>query len=333
MNCAHPPPVRPGILRLMDRPGQAASGLAVEVAGPQDRPAIEDLVRAATLTDGVGPLSEHARLHSARGGGLNLVARDESGAVTGFAHLDLADGDLSDGEPATGELVVRPDQRRRGYGASLAQAITERSGAAGVRVWAHGQLPGAVALAARVGAQQVRELRQMRRSLTGPDVEPPPGDDLPDDLRLRAFRVGADEDEWLRVNARAFAAYPEQGGWTIEDLRDREATDWFDAQGFLLVEVTDDPGRIAGYHWTKQHPQESGPPLGEVYVVGLDPAYQGRGLGSILTLAGLRYLRSRGLAEVMLYVDGANTPAIATYGKLGFTTAVLDVMYEVRPSG
>jgi mycothiol synthase len=146
---------------------------------------------------------------------------------------------------------------------------------------------------------------------------------------LRPFDVGADEAEWLRVNALAFATHPEQGGWTVEDLRDREQAPWFDPEGFLLLSPELQPDTIAGYHWTKQHLRAGSPPLGEVYVVGLDPAYQGRGLGGFLTLAGLRYLRSRGLTEVMLYVDGDNAAALATYQRLGFETSLIDVMYTI----
>ena len=83
---------------------------------------------------------------------------------------------------------------------------------------------------------------------------------------------------------------------------------------------------LLGFHWTKQH----SPDLGEVYVVGIDPAAQGRGLGKLLTLAGLHHLAGLGVAEVLLYVESDNAPAVAVYSGLGFTHADADthVMYR-----
>ncbi len=83
---------------------------------------------------------------------------------------------------------------------------------------------------------------------------------------------------------------------------------------------------MLGFHWTKQHSAE----LGEVYVVGIDPAAQGRGLGRALTLAGLHHLAGLGVSEVLLYVEADNHAARATYARLGFAHADADthVMYR-----
>ncbi len=195
--------------------------------------------------------------------------------------------------------MVDPEHRRRGHGSALLHAL-EQSAGPELRVWAHGDLPPAAALAAARATSRSASCGRCsarRRS--------PCRDERPlDGLRLRAFRPGEDEEAWLGVNSRAFAAHPEQGGWTATDLAEREATDWFDPAGLLRRrgDRTGDDGRLPLDQGAPG--AEDGEPVGEVYVLAVDPAYQGRGLASALTVAGLRHLAGRGLDDVMLYVDG-----------------------------
>ena len=213
--------------------------------------------------------------------------------------------------------MVDPGYRRHGAGRALVNALAAAAGERPLRVWAHGDLPAAVALARASGLRRVRALWQMRRSLRDPLPDVP----VPADIRLRTFVPGQDEDGWLRLNALAFAHHPEQGAWTRADLSVREQEDWFDPAGFFLAERD---GRLVGFHWTKVHDGTTG----EVYVVGVDPAAHGGGLGRALTVAGLRYLRdNRSLTEVILYVDETNRAAVRMYEALGFARAVTDVMY------
>jgi mycothiol synthase len=248
-----------------------------------------------------------------------VVVRDGS-ALAGYARLD--DG--------VAELVVHPAFRRRGFGGALLDRVLELAGVRPLSVWAHGDLPGSAQLLASRGFSRARVLLQMRRDLAGIDPDPRPA--LPDGVRVLPFRPGRDEDAWLRVNARAFAAHPEQGSWTPEDLRLREQEPWFDPEGFLLAwrGNPDDGGVLLGSHWIKVHlPGDVGDePVGEVYVLGIDPDAQGMSLGRALTDLGLAHLRRRALAEVLLYVDEDNAAAVRLYESRGFRRFSVDVSWR-----
>ena len=183
-------------------------------------------------------------------------------------------------------------------------------------------------MAERAGFERSRALWQLRRSL----LAPLPAAKLPDGVSLRSFTVGEDEEEWTALNNRAFDGHPEQSNWSVDEVRTREREPWFDADGFLLAEKD---GRLVGFHWTKVHGGDDHPdghghePIGEVYVVGVDPSMQRTGLGRVLTIAGLRYLRGRGLRQAMLYVDESNTGAIHLYESLGFAHWDTDVSYAL----
>jgi mycothiol synthase len=219
------------------------------------------------------------------------------------------------------EVVVDPDARRRGIGSALIREGLA-AGGDGARVWSHGSLPSAKATADTLGLNAIRELLQMRRSLH--DSPKPP---TRDGVSIRTYAGPLDDAELLRVNNAAFAWHPEQGGWTEADIAERRAEGWFDPQGLFLAFDEDSDGPLLGFHWTKIH----GPSLGEVYVVGVDPAAQGRGLGRLLTTVGMEYLAQR-LADakdptVMLYVESDNTAAVRTYEHLGFVVHNVDTAY------
>ncbi|MFW3171817.1 mycothiol synthase [Geodermatophilus sp. CPCC 206100] len=294
-----------------------------------DVPAVLSLLRAAAAADGVRPLSEEAELrlqHGGPAGGRDVLAVAADGEPAGYARFEGGD----DGGDAEAELVVAPRHRRRGVGRALLSHLEELAGDRPLRVWAHGDLPGSAELAAPRGYRRARVLLQMRRDLAGVDPAPRPA--LPDGVHVAAFRPGRDEAAWLRVNARAFATHPEQGSWTSEDLRLREAEAWFDPAGFFLAWRGDPDagGTLLGSHWTKVHPAgDEGPePVGEVYVLGIDPDAQGLGLGRALTDLGLAHLRGRGLGQVLLYVEEDNTAAVALYERSGFTRYAVDVSWR-----
>ena len=281
-----------------------------------DQRQIRDVIASATAHDGVAPVGDQVLRELSHDRTRHLVAED-GGTVVGYLNLVAATADST----AMAELVVHPTARRRRIGAALIRTgLTE--GGAGARVWAHGDLEPARATAAALGLASARQLLQMRRSLA--DL---PADPIPDGVRVATYPGPDADEELLRVNNAAFAWHPEQGGWTEAEVAERRAEPWFDPAGLFLA-TDEESGKMLGFHWTKVH----GPQLGEVYVVAVDPTTQGRGIGALLTLVGLRHLAERLGAEstVMLYVEANNSAAVRTYRKLGFEVFGTDVAYTLR---
>ncbi len=295
---------------------------ALELA---DARAVRTLVAAAGAFDGHPPLNEHALLHLRHpeaGASKHLLARTADG-LAGYLHLDV-----SKGGPVQAEAVVAPPCRRQGWGRALVISALELTAPRPVQLWSHGDDPAAARLAESLDFVRVRELWQLRRNLA---VELPTLQGV-SGVHVRAFRPGADETAWLALNARAFHSHPEQGQMTRHDLDQRMSEPWFDPEGFFVAERS---AELVGFHWTKIHGDttvdgEHGHlVMGEVYVVGVDPAAQGGGLGRLLTLTGLHYLRDRGLSCVLLYVEADNAPAIAVYQRLGFGHVATDALYRL----
>jgi len=295
---------------------QARTIATLDVLDAGQADAVTGLISEAARADGQSAVSEQGRLQL-RGGareGVRHLLLSVDGLLLGYAQLE----DTDPVEAPAAELVVHPEHRGRGHGRALGSALLAESGKR-LRVWAHGGHSAARHLAQVLGLTLFRELRQMRRPLTGlqlPDPTLPPG------VSVRTFVPGEDDAAWLEVNSEAFAHHPEQGSLTQRDLDDRKAQPWFDPSGFFLAERA---GRVVGFHWTKVHAEEQ---LGEVYVLGVRPGEQGGGLGKALTTIGLRHLSGQALPTAMLYVDADNTAAVAVYERLGFVTYETDLMYR-----
>lgn len=260
------------------------------------------IAKATEAYDGVAPLDEATLL--------TLRNRPEDatiwGDVRGFGLL------VSTGSTTGGELSLVVLTQHRGVGLGRQLLLRAPSLPAGTTAWSHGDNPAAARLAATQGWERTRELWVMRR----PSADLPTAPETPDGIVVRGFEPG-DEAELLRVNAAAFAHHPEQGSLDEAGLRERMAESWFDPSG--LVTAWEDE-KLLAFHWTKRHSETEG----EVYVVGVDPAAQGRGLGKLVTLLGLNHLAAVGVGQIHLYVEGDNTPAVRLYESLGFTRAAAD---------
>jgi mycothiol synthase len=279
---------------------------------------VERLIDRVRAADGHQPIDEHRWIDAAHGGRADfagLVLRE-----AGHDHL-VAYSQVTRGPQSWAiDLLVDPHHRYDALTIAprlLGEAVDVIAGEGGGHVhwWVYEATEAHTRIADEVGLAPGRDLWQMRVPL--------PLDETTD-LPTRPFEVGHDEQAWLEVNNAAFDWHPEQGDWTLDDIRSRQHEPWFDPEGFLLHERD---GRLAGFCWTKVHLGEDGrPELGEIYVIAVHPDFHGLGLGRHLTVAGLAHL-ARTTDTGMLYVDASNEPAIGLYRTLGFTVHHTDRAY------
>ena len=156
----------------------------------------------------------------------------------------------------------------------------------------------------------MRHILKIHRSLHGrvPDTD--------HGFTIERFHPALDKQEWLDLNNKIFINHPDQGNWVMQDLENRMSEPWFDPAGFFLASEN---GKLVGTCWTKiHHDLVNQAPVGELYVVGVDPEYMGHGIGRAVSIAAMNYLFNEGIKEAMLYVDADNEKGLKLYASLGF---------------
>ncbi len=142
-------------------------------------------------------------------------------------------------------------------------------------------------------------------------------------LVTRSF-ASDDLPEIVAINNRAFSWHPERSDQTIEDFENNMKEPWFDPNG---LRVWESDGVIQGFCWTKIH-YDLLPLQGEIYVIAVDPEFQGKGSGTELVLAGLNWIHGNDINQAMLYVESDNHSANRVYSALGFNHEMTNRAYE-----
>jgi len=156
----------------------------------------------------------------------------------------------------------------------------------------------------------MRRILKLNRSLQDPIAH------ISHDFQFITFNPDTHKQAWLDLNNLIFIKHPDQGNWAMADLENRMAEPWFDKDGFFLCIYKE---KIAGFCWTKVHNEfVNQDPIGELYVIGVDPSHSGKGIATALCTEGLIYLKEKGIKSAILYVDDDNEAGKGLYKSLGF---------------
>ncbi len=132
-------------------------------------------------------------------------------------------------------------------------------------------------------------------------------------ISLRQLNPG-EEALVTDIQNRAFG-----GSWGFapnvpEELRYRLRMRGSKVQDALILE---EKGAPAAYCWTRVNKGKDGA-VGIIWMIGVDPAYRGQGLGRAMLDASIADLKRRGATAVELTVYADNTPAVELYKAVGF---------------
>ena len=266
---------------------------------------VSDLLADGRAADGHQPLRDHlARPRRRRPHRLRRRDRPATTATSPSPYAQASRASSS----WTLELVVAPSHRDE-----LTTIGRELLGAARRR----GRPPTAAGRVALVGRSSRRRRRRARRGgrARGRDaaccqMRRPLPTDAAADVATRAFVPGPGRGRLARRQQPGLRLAPRAGRLDRRHAAAARAPSRGSTRpGSSSTSAT---GASPAFCWTKLHHRRTIRALGEIYVIAVDPDFQGLGLGKQLTLAGLdSHRRPRASTVGMLYVDADNTAAVA----------------------
>ncbi len=233
-----------------------------------------------------------------------------AGLVIGNADFSKRDDDGT----AWAELNVHPDYRNQGVGRALYATIMQRatdSGASTIRLNPHLSSTLLIDFLTRRGFAQERYFWGMRLPAAQPVEQP----QLPPGFTVRSYQPGQDEQLVCDAINGSFAEHYDYEPTTIERVRGWNDRPGFKPEGVLLAFDGDNLAAICVASIGSE-PVE-GEIVGNIHSLGTMPAYRRHGLGRVLLLMGVNFLRQF-VPTVELGVEGRNEKALALYESVGF---------------
>ena len=220
------------------------------------------------------------------------------------------------------EVLVLPEYRRQGIARELYRQAVPRVKSTGAEV-AHVNVCedntiGRLVLE-KSGFSPVRRFYELTV-----DLMAVPEPSIPTVFPIRSLQAG-EEAGLTKLQNRSFA---NSWGYNPNTTEEIEYTTSTTENARDLIFLATDGYRPIGYHWMKTEHDERGESWGRVSMLGVDPDYRVKGIGRELLLAGLSYLKGRGLQIARLTVDSENLAANALYRSIGFRKRDTSLWYE-----
>jgi mycothiol synthase len=227
-------------------------------------------------------------------------------------------------QPRGDDLTVHPAHRRRGHGRALVAAgrdVVRAQGLDELRLYVPADLPGSVAFAEALGFRYRSSLWLFELA----PGQPVPQPRFAPSVAVRPLARDEDLERYVAFMNEAFRGHPSPMSWTVGQIRHVHDLPDFDPSTILLAADATEPDRLVGFAVLETNPasaDEAGVPTGSVGLVGVVPAWRGRGLGRELLRWAVGELRRRGIERIDLSVEAENEAATRLYRAHGFRPAV-----------
>jgi mycothiol synthase len=251
----------------------------------------------------------------------DLFIAERTGDAVGYvdvtAELDIGRAVLS--------FLVHPEHPGEVVAMKLIKSAITRAremGARRVHVNVPGEMVSGRKLLAKMGFRFIRRFLELRLDLSGAHAlnmsRAAP--------RCRRLKRG-EEDKLVQIQNRSFADTWGFNPNTLEEIVYRIGLPGCAPEDIILA---CDGENVMGYCWTRIYAGRDKVTRGDkgrIYMLGVDPDYRGKGVGKEVLLAGLSYLKSKGVGIVELTVDSKNKAACALYRSAGFQIETMSLWY------
>jgi len=252
----------------------------------------------------------------------DLFVVEKGGNIVGYVDVTV---ELNIGRVVL-SCVVHPEYRGNGVATKLIERAIDRARELKVKR-IHVNTPEesmtARELFTKMGFRFIRRFLELRLDLSG--VYVPDMDRM--GPRYRQMKSG-EEEKLVQIQNRSFADTWGFNPNTVEEIVYRIGLPNCSPEDIILA---CDGGNVIGYCWTRIYPGET--PVaragkGRILMLGVDPDHRSREIGKEVLLAGLCYLKNKGLGMVDLTVDSKNKAARALYRSAGFQIRTRSLWYE-----